>query len=182
MVNLLQQLGTGWHHRFVSRKPSSGKPCFWRLRISAFIRSYLSTSDRIRQNSSSDILSSVSAFEIRSAMVFIFDSARTRIWSCFLAFVWSLRPINFPPAPSNPHTIAPAWMPMATGTAMIVDKCPMLEAVKPTLATESAVSSVYYVSPSPKFLVQRGSEVPFFFETRFDFGYRRWLSPVSSGG
>ena len=146
--------------------PSSDKPCFWRPRISAFIWSYLSISDSIRRNSSSDILPSVSAVEIRSAMVFIFDAARTDH-----AFVWSIRPINYPPAPSNPYTIAPAWMPMATGTAMIVDKANARSGQAHASHRKRGVKSVYDVSPAPVFLVQRGSEVSFFFETRFDIGY-----------
>ena len=66
-------------------------PSFWRpRRISAFIW-YLSTSERIRRNSSSEILSSVSAVEIRSAIEFSFETARTRIWSCSLALASSFR-------------------------------------------------------------------------------------------
>ena len=48
-------------------------PCFLRPRISVFIWSYCSSSGRIKQNSPSEILSSVSAVEILSAIVFIFD-------------------------------------------------------------------------------------------------------------
>ena len=95
----------------------------------------------IRRNSSSEILSSVSAVKMRSAIVFSFDSAKTRIWSCFLALTPTLRPMNFSPAPSNPHTIAPACKPTTTGTAMIVDNRPMPKAANPTLAAVSAVSS-----------------------------------------
>ena len=106
-----------WNSVFFS---SSDKPplCFWCPQISFFIWLYLSTSERIRWNSSSVILSSFRATEIWSAIVFSFDSARPRIKSCFLAFAWSLRPANFPPTPSSPHTIAPAWKPTSTGTAM----------------------------------------------------------------
>ena len=58
----------------------------------------------------------------------------------FLAFAWSYRPISFPPAPSKPQTTAPALMPMATDTTMIVDRSPMPEAAKPALAVASADS------------------------------------------
>ena len=59
---------------------------------------------------------------------------------------------------------------------MIVDKSPTPEAAKPT---ESAVSPIYDVSPAPVFLVQRGSEVSFFIETGFDFGYMLKMVIVS---
>ena len=61
-----------------------------------------------RESGESEILSSVSAVEMRSAIVFSFDSAKRRIWSCFLALASSLRQMNLPPAPSNPQAIAPA--------------------------------------------------------------------------
>ena len=62
-------------------------------------------------------------------------------------------PTNEFSAPSNPHTIAPACKPTATGTAMIVDKSPMPEAANPTLAAVSAVSSMSAtLAPSQYFL------------------------------
>ena len=72
-----------------------------------------------------------------------FASTQPGHGSDLIVFFFSFRlkpPANkFSPAPSNPHTIVPAQMPMATGAVMIVDSSPTPEAAKLTLAIESAV-------------------------------------------
>ena len=101
----------------------------------------LSTSEWIRPNSFSEILSSVSAAEILSAIELSFEMTRTWIWSCFLALASSFRQMNLPPAPSNPLAIAPACKPVATGVAIIVINSPTPMAAMTAPATESLVSS-----------------------------------------
>ena len=143
LVELFQQLGKGCYLTsslacFTSSffRPRTD-PVFWRPRMSAFVCLHLSTSDKVSRNSSTYILSPFMAAEMRPAIEFSFDSARTWIWSLSL---WSLGPINFPPAPSNPHAMVPTCMTMATGIAMIVESSPIPEEAKPTLATEHVMT------------------------------------------
>ena len=103
---LFQQLRTGCSHRLFSPFPdqlvffflsTSDKPIpwFWRLRISSFIWLYLSTSDKIKRNSSSEILSSARAADTLSEIVLSFESARTRIWLCFFSVCLKLPAYKF---------------------------------------------------------------------------------------
>ena len=180
---LFQQLHTGCNHRLFSPAPVqlvfsvSDKPIawVWRLRIYSFIWLYLSTSDNINFIRNL-VVSQGDCVKLRVSQdtdLIMFFSLRLKLWI-----------ISFPPAPSKPHTTAPAWMPMATGAAMIVDRSPMPETAKPTLVRTSAVSIPSNIlTPRLYFLYTEALKFHSFSRRNLTLAIccRQWPSALSSG-
>ena len=134
---------------------------------------YLSTSERIRRNSSSVILSSSRPTEMRSAIVFSFDSDQIMFLGlCLKPPAYQFPAAPPPPPPQQPTHNHPGLK--TKGDRRRNDCCQESNARSSQIHAghrKRGVESVYKISPAPVFLVQRGSEVSFFFETESDLSH-----------
>ena len=109
--------------------------------IRSFSWSYFFSSESMRLNSSAEMLSSFMALEMWSDIVFSFDSARTRISLCFLAFARRRRATNLLMTATSPQTPAAASKPTTTGAAITVERRPIPDAPSPRPTAARDVST-----------------------------------------
>ena len=82
----------------------------------------VSNSNKISEYSSSEMESSVNAFEMRLLIVLSIETVNIAIFSCFYIFNDIFLIARFPTTRSNPITIDTASIPITAGAATIVER------------------------------------------------------------